>query len=122
MDLERLWAEIQRLNGLVKRALASALASGAALAGVTSIQSGTVQLGPGTGTATVSANITSNTRIVACFKASSGGDGGAEPFTTRLECTARANGTPGSFQIAALTNAGVADTTNVSSVDWIAIN
>jgi hypothetical protein len=119
-----LFARVQALETLIQQAVQlarRAVAATGALVGVTNIQSGTVDLAGGTFTV-VTATVTANTRIVATFKTSAGGDGAAPPFTTRLEVTARVPGAPGSFEIAALTNNGVLDATNISSVDWIAIN
>lgn len=116
MDWFHFRGRLEALETLAQRVLAAV----AGFAGVSRIQSGTVNLV--LGTATVNTFVTANTRVVATIKTSQGGDGAAEPFTTRIEVTARVPGNPGSFQIAALTNAGVADATNTSSVDWIAIN
>ena len=123
MDLiGHLRARIEELETTVLRSLAAAGAAAGALIGITRIQTGEATLV--NGTVTVPAIITANSRIVVQFATSFGGDGGAVPFTTRLETPLgnRVVGSPGSFDIVALTNAGLPDASNGSSVDWIVIN
>jgi len=122
MDWYQFRARIEALESKIQRALATAVASAAALVGITRIQTGEAILI--NGVATVPATITASSRIIVQFATSFGGDGAAEPFTTRLETPLgnRVPGAPGSFDIVALTNAGLPDASNGSSVDWIVIN
>lgn len=119
-----LFARVSALETLIQQAIQlarRAVAASTALVGITRIQTGTVNLVGGVATV-ATATITAQSRIVVQFATSQGGDGAAPPFTTRLQSAARVVGAPGSFEIGALTNNGVADISNTSSVDWIVIN
>jgi len=119
-----LFARVQSLESLIQQAIQlarRAVASSAALAGITRIQAGTVNLLGGQALA-VPAIITASSIIVVQFRTSAGGNNAAPPFTTRLQTPVRVIGSPGSFDIGALTNNGVLDASNTSSVDWIVIN